>query len=261
MSASASAFCRRAAFSTLLVSIFILHEALAPSLVGAESVVVARSTEVDEVTAQVQARLRAALEEAETARRKWPRLNWQGIECYVPGAVRHTFDELKGDLRQAANDPRLAGLQSYIGGKLESVGRMPPTMLITQPSVFRGRTTRVLGVRTDQADSSWSELRNFVESFLASAKLAVDLTVASEPSGAQIQVQAGNNADNRMTLATTCQLKNVWRGLYRVKVEKPGYKASALDVDLVNQGGVELSCKLAKVGEAEDSRCTQAPMK
>lgn len=89
----------------------------------------------------------------------------------------------------------------------------------------------------------------------------MDVSVASEPTGAKRELQAGSNAASRLTLATTCQLKNVWRGLYRVNVEKPGYKATSLDLDLVNQGSLAVSCKLVKTGGVDDSRCSFAALK
>jgi hypothetical protein len=261
MNACAYAFSRSPIGVALLATILLFGAGNTRAICAETIVSVANPDEVDELTAEIQSRLRTALEAGEASRSKWTRLHWQGIECYVPADVRKTLERVKSDLHGATGDARLAALQTYVDQQLDNVGRMPPTMMITQPSVFRGRTKRVEGVRTELADSSFSDLRNFVESLLASARLAVDVTVESEPSGAQLMMQAGSNAGNRMKLATTSQLKNVWRGIYRITVDQPGYKTAALDLDLVNQGGLAILCKLAKKNETDDSRCTQTPMK
>lgn len=261
MNACAYAFSRSPIGVALLAAILVLSAGSTRAIPAETIVTIANPDEVGELTAAIQTSLRTALETGEASRSKWTRLHWQGIECYVPADVRKTLERVKSDLHGATGDARLAALQDYVDQRLDTIGRMPPTMMITQPGVFRGRTRRVEGVRTELADSSFGDLRNFVESLLASARLAVDVTVESEPSGAQLMMQAGSNTGNRMKLATTSQLKNVWRGIYRITVDQPGYKTAALDVDLVNQGGLAILCKLARKNETDDSRCTQTPMK
>jgi hypothetical protein len=252
----------RSVFRGLLVYTLV-GCALVYSVVGAAQnvVTVGDPDEVERVSAQFQRQLAQALEHGELQRRKWRKLTWQGLECYEPSPVQRTLEQTKAGIRGALGDRRLGALQTYADDKLASIGRMPPTMLITQPGVFPGRTKRVLGVRTDQADSSWDELRNFITSFMASARLAVDLSVASEPDGAQVQLQAGEGGSAPLSIDTTCQLRNVWRGLYRMTVGKTGYKSAVLDLDLVNQGALSVSCVLAKAGDGESSRCAQGPMK
>ena len=130
-------------------------------------------------------------------------------------------------------------------------------MIITQPSAVPGQLKRVFGVRSDQADTSWQELRDFAQSFMGEARLAGDLTVTSEPSGAQIELRAVSGAVRKLTVTSDAQLRNLWRGVYRVSVEKPGYKPAALDLDLVSQRVTALSCTLARSKSAEVSRCVQ----
>jgi len=251
----------RAAAVAILAAVCVLGRWFpSPSAQAVEPTLnLARSEEVDEATARFQSSLRSALETGEAARQKWSLVVWESLRCYEPAQVSRTLEQMKSDIYLAASaDPRLAALRAYLNGRLERIGRMPPMVIVTLPGAVPGQVKRVFGVRTDQADASWRELRDFAQSFLGEARLAVDLTVRTEPPGAQIELHAVSWAAKKITVASDVQLHNLWRGAYRVSVAKPGYKPAALDLDLMGQRFTALTCTLARSKSAEASRCEYA---
>jgi len=133
---------------------------------------------------------------------------------------------------------------------------MPPMMILFQPTGLPGQVKRILGVRSDQADTSWQELRDFAQSFLGDVRLAVDVSITSDPTGAQVELRAVSGAVKKLTVTSDVQLRNLWRGTYRVSVAKPGYKPAALDLDLVGQRVTALSCTLARAKSTDASSCS-----
>lgn len=220
---------------------------------------VARTEEVEEVTARFRAGLRSALEAGEAARQTWPKLAWQGIECYEPTAVAYTLERMKSDIEVATSiEPRLAALQVYVVGKLESIGRMPPTLIITERGSSPGQLRQLFGVRADQADVSWQELRDFTQHSLSGQSLVVDLSITSEPKEAKVALRVISGVVRQVTVVTDVQVYNLWRGVYRLTADKPGYKPAVLDLELMGQRSAAVSCTLAKAKSAEKSRCIQA---
>ena len=247
----------RTAVVELLVAVCMFSASSATAFENTLSV--AGREEVEEVTARFHANLRSALEAGEAARRKWPKLVWQGLQCYEPTPVAHTLERMKSDLQEAtAAEPRLGALQSYVDARLETIGRMPPTLIITERSDSPGPVSRLFGVRADQAEQSWRELRDFAQTFLAGQSLVTNLTVTSEPSGANVALRVVSSAIVRqISVATNAEIRNLWLGRYRLSAEKLGHKPAGLDVELVGQRNFAVSCTLARARSAEKSRCVQ----
>jgi hypothetical protein len=217
---------------------------------------IARAEEIEEVSARLRASLRSALETGESGRAQWQRLTWQGIDCYEPAAVARTLDRMKSDIDVATStEPRLSALQVYVSAKLDAIGRMPPTLIITERSET-GPVRQLFGVRADQADASWRELRGFAQN-LAEMDLVTDLIIASDPRDAKIALQVVSHGMRRVTLPAEVQVYNLWRGAYRLTAERPGYKSAVLDVELIGQRSAGISCTLAKARSADKSRCVQ----
>ena len=252
----------RAAAVGVLAAVWIVGWSGPPAYSLENTLSVARTEEVEEATRRFQSSLRSAVEAGEAARQKWPKVVWEGMSCYDPAPVSRTLEQIKSDIYVAASaDPKLVALRAYLDARLERIGRMPPMLIVTLPGAVPGQFKRVIGVRSDQADTSWRELRDFAQSFMGEARLAGDLTVTSDPGGAQIELRAVSGTVTKLAATSDVQLRNLWRGVYRVSIDKAGYKPAAVDLDLVSQRVTALNCTLARAKSTEASRCVPGTSK
>jgi tetratricopeptide (TPR) repeat protein len=87
-------------------------------------------------------------------------------------------------------------------------------------------------------------------------RLSVNIIFNSQPSEARVELWAADVGDKKSTV-TDSEIRNIYRGLYKYIVTKPGYKAARNDnFDLINEEGTQLKCKLRRENEEGESVCS-----
>jgi len=115
------------------------------------------------------------------------------------------------------------------------------------------------GIEYASIDST-KKLYSRATAFIAKIRLVVDrgpvnITVVSIPNEARIELSTQRGDTTAKT--TISEFPNLYRGLYNYKVTREGYKTIVGDLNLVDEDGTLLECKLYEVGEKEDPNpCT-----
>jgi hypothetical protein len=90
-------------------------------------------------------------------------------------------------------------------------------------------------------DAAIAAVSNFFGKLRANVK-AVDLSVVSEPDEAGVELKTG--LGKIRTTSTNSKFTNVFRGLYTYTVKKNGYKDIQKELNLIDEEGTILKCKL-----------------
>jgi hypothetical protein len=94
----------------------------------------------------------------------------------------------------------------------------------------------------------FESVRALVERLRGIDRLTVDLRVQSEPTEARFEIMALGGLRPAVT-ATDSVLTNFYRGLYSYAVAKNGFKTVRGEVNLVDQRGTNLTCRLFREDE------------
>jgi hypothetical protein len=160
------------------------------------------------------------------------------FEVYDAQEVRASFAAAQSELLERFGTEEMAGMRSYV------VSFFPTPSL--QTVTFEGQTFVTRG-STVQAQA---QVEAFLGKLAVLQNLAVDLHVGSLPSEASFRIEPAGGGRGRSTM-TDSALENLYRGYYRYTVEKAGFKTIQENLDLVDQNGGKLRCKLFPADGAE----------
>lgn len=158
---------------------------------------------------------------------------------YKVADVKEVAERGKRELLTEFDAKNLSGLKAY-------VEIYYPAIELAQ---LRGQNDQVV-----TTESSAEELFNKISSFLLRLKtierLALGLKLLSTPGGASFEIWPVGNEKAR-TPAFTNQELTLYRGLYKYRVRKAGFKTVEYTLNLVDQTGNALECTLNR-GEDEE---------
>ena len=160
-------------------------------------------------------------------------------DAYNAAEVEKVIDNGKQDLLKALNDKDLQGLKSYVEVYYPAADL----------SFLRGNGDQLL-VTKSSTDELVEKISAFFRRLRSIERLALRLKLVSLPDEAQFDLWPVGN-DKARTLAVANQELQIYRGLYKYRVHKPGFKPSEYMLNLVDQTGSVLECRLYK-GEEPD---------
>jgi hypothetical protein len=250
--------CSLVLFCTLLPLAVAQESSVRPSLRKRDS-----STSSSPAAAEaVQESLRGSLALAnQTLARSVPKLRviqWAGGECYLPEDFRAAIWQTRSSLEKGLKTQDLRALKAYSDAYFHQLDRaMPPVRQVSVGGPFSRRTYE--GVDKGPADAVFQNLHEFIQKLSHLDPLAVDLSVSSQPPGAEFQVQVGKDAESQRVLTTDNRLQRVWRGLYIATIRMDGFKDFTFDLDLVDDSRGEIDCKLVLANQPGTSTCSRLP--
>jgi hypothetical protein len=179
--------------------------------------------------------------------------NWRDIipACASAGSERQYPT---GDLKVLFDKNRSRVLESFEGKQLE-----PARLYLKKyyqksvSSLFTGASACIWGSNVDRAIS---EIESLTTKLKKLGKLTVDLKIKSAPDGADAMLFLANHAKPTRQTVTNSTIKKVYRGEYRVDVRKPKHKLGQTFINLIDDPGTIIECKLVKASnQNEDSVC------
>jgi len=111
-------------------------------------------------------------------------------------------------------------------------------------------------VRADELRSVWSQVNALFGSLKSLSAIVISFRIASKPTDAKIVLRAASGRGTPRWETTNAQLPNVYRGLYSLDIELPGYKPiNAWPLDLVQTTPRTVECRLQLEAAATNSTC------
>lgn len=111
---------------------------------------------------------------------------------------------------------------------------------------------RVPVTSTEDATYAFAGANAFLGRLAEAGSRAMDLRVTSAPAQAAFRIEAEGGGSVRAT-ATDDDLKNLYRGLYTYTVTRNGYKTVKAPLNLIDEDGRVLVCRLVKATDAADA--------
>jgi hypothetical protein len=165
-----------------------------------------------------------------------------GPPAFVTGVLetqlRSFTDQRVSELLARLSDERLAGMRGYIRAFV------PP---LPKPA---WKSDVGACIREPDAESYLASLRSLFERVEKIDPLKLDLRISSDPEGASFWI-APLGGGTPSTSSTNSTLTNLYRGLYRYQVEKASFKTVEGTLNLVDERGDHLRCKLHSQDSAE----------
>jgi hypothetical protein len=183
-------------------------------------------------------------------------------DCATPNIYGYDAEKVvaviadgKSQLMSRLEGKELAGLRAYVG---ETYPAVTLESLGAQPVIGASGGGPKWGVEIAKKDKAFDEAQTFVgrvKSWLSSNPTTVNLQISSQPPNAEFEMWADGAQPEKTRTGTT--LTNVYRGLYRYKVTKSGYKEIVGAVNLVDREGTHLTCLLYSLSDSESAQsCT-----
>lgn len=160
-------------------------------------------------------------------------------DAYNAAEVERVIDSGKQDLLKALDDEDLQGLRSYVEVYYPAADL----------SFLRGDGDQLLATKSS-TDAIAEKISAFLHKLRSIERLALRLKLVSLPNEAQFDLWPVGNEKARIPAVANQELQ-VYRGLYKYRVYKPGFKPSEYMLNLVDQTGSILECRLYK-GEESD---------
>lgn len=159
----------------------------------------------------------------------------------VPVAeFQRVIEQASQDVAKATGDPALAGMRAY--ARVSLTGIKVDTIQTAEWGPC---------VRQSDAQRAFKFIQSVLDRMRAVDKLRLDLRVTTEPSGAQVRIApAGGGFVTE--LASDGTITNFYRGYYTYSVVKVERKPAEGVLNLVDQRGSRLSCKLPPAAAAEE---------
>ncbi|MCY1023433.1 hypothetical protein [Pyxidicoccus sp. MSG2] len=164
--------------------------------------------------------------------------------AYNRSSVERVHSELWKEVFDKLKDPAAAPLRDLL------LKMFPPLPKAKTTECFQA--TRVYD--RVEAQALWKKLVEFL-GFAATASKPMTVTVTTSPPQATAQVYPTANNNLPAPKWTECSFGQLYRGVYRVKVGKDGYKSFDAELGVLAADAVTIHCILAASGAAEASRC------
>lgn len=151
----------------------------------------------------------------------------------------------KQNLIRGLQAPELAGLKDYV------VQTYPVPSPEALERIKENKTDRLL-ITEASKNAAFTNVFQFIARIRAlvdQRRLSIDLTVSSLPDGATFDLWA--SVGPHRTTTTNNMVDNVYRGFYRYKVTKGGFKPIEDSLNLVDSDGRRLDCYLQETSEQD----------
>jgi hypothetical protein len=164
-------------------------------------------------------------------------------------SVHAMFDATSQELSGALAGAEYTGLRACVARDVSTIRQALKSIEVRTESspITEGSTVTI--VTEKSTDGAVNALRRMLAKYRKLSRLAVTFAVASQPTGARFQLSFLTGEPVRNT-TTDSTLGNVYRGCYSYSVQLAGYKEVTGTVDLVNEVGRALTCRLNRVDEA-----------
>ncbi len=168
----------------------------------------------------------------------------RSAKAYSRKSVEKTYKEIQDEVLQKVSDPAAAPLKDLLQKEFPAL----PEAKVSEcfPS------TRVYA--RDEVSSLWTKLAEFL-GFASRAANPMTVTVSTSPSNATAQLYPTMSVNLPAPRWTECSFDRLYRGVYRVKVNKDGYKPFDQELGVLAADAVTVHCVLAAEGTREPSRC------
>ena len=180
------------------------------------------------------------------------------VEVVPPGSleqgfraerVHAMFDATSQGLSRALTGAEYTGLRACVARDVSTIRQTLKSVEVKTESSPLTDGTAVTIVTEESTDGAVKALRRILAKYRQLSRLAVTFAVTSQPSGARFQLSFLTGEPMRDTM-TDSTLGNVYRGCYSYSVQLAGYKEVTGTLDLVNEVGRALACRLNLVDEA-----------
>lgn len=183
------------------------------------------------------------------------------LEGYNVNQAKQTVERGKLWLVEYLGDPSFAGITAYVNrfypladnlvtfqiraehqlGRLDLKKKhMRLEMSYLTRNHFVRQPQDVLAT-TGSVDAAIAAVFSFFAKLRANVK-AINLSIVSEPDEAGVELKTGRGRGR--TTSTNSKFTNVFRGLYTYTIKKNGYKDIHQELNLVDEEGTTLKCKL-----------------
>ena len=168
----------------------------------------------------------------------------------VIAAIRST----QADLAEGIRAPELTPLRDYVGvfypvPQIETLERVK----LEKPTEDDLNRVLITEGAKNGAFENVFEFISRIRALVAQRRLSIDLTVSSAPQdGASFDMWASGGPHR--TTSTNNIIDNVYRGFYRYKVTKGGFKQIEESLNLVDSDGRQLDCFLNQLNDQDGPR-------
>jgi len=171
---------------------------------------------------------------------------------YDAAETRLAISEVQRATRLGLTSSTLAPLRAWAAHELERI-REPDVVKI--PVEEAGRS----GLKDAFVVSAVEEIQlfwqNTIDKIRSLPDMAPDVTISSSPTEASFKLHIAGETEKGGTTRDT--LRNVYRGLYTLQIDKADHKPCSYQVDLVNDPRTTVACTLAPAGAEGPSFCRQ----
>lgn len=184
-----------------------------------------------------------------------PRVPCRPGKCYLESDVARMVGRIRSSLPNVFPEEAIGLREAVDAAILKEVARLgPPQELSTIQPVRLQEEGSARGYSATAVEAMLQRMAELIEGY-RKGKLALDVTVRSNPPNADFMIQIRDNELSRRTARTNKKLENVWRGVYRATVQKSGFKEAVMELDLLNEGPTRISCTLIRTNDAGTSEC------
>jgi len=170
----------------------------------------------------------------------WPVAGGGGERGVPLEDFRRVLEAVGAELNPILTKPELAGMRAYVQRGL--AGMEVETRNTSWGPCVRERDARKVFESINQMFNRLQKLD----------KLKIDLAVITEPPEAKVQIVALGGGIPTIT-TSNATITNLYRGIYTYRVEKAGYRMVEGPVNLVDERGTKLNCRLAGLADAGGS--------
>lgn len=168
----------------------------------------------------------------------------KSVKAYSRTTVERAYNQLQTEVFDQVKDPAAAPLKDLLEKEFPPLPEAKTSECYGATPVYE-RTV---------VDSLWERCVKFLGFASEAAKpMAVKVTTTPEEAIAQVRPAVGPQAP--ASKWTDCTFEGLYRGVYRVRVNKDGYKPFDEELGVLAGDSVTVHCKLAASGAGEPSRC------
>ncbi|MCY1023435.1 hypothetical protein [Pyxidicoccus sp. MSG2] len=168
----------------------------------------------------------------------------RGTTAYTRRSVEKTYKEIQAEVLQKVSDPAAAPLRELLEKEFPPLPEAKITECFGATRVYE----------RDDVSSLWTKLAEFF-GFAARAANPMTVTVSTIPAEATAQVYPTASVNLPAPKWTECSFDRLYRGVYRMKVSKDGYKPFDQELGVLAADAVTVHCVLAAEDTREPSRC------
>jgi len=181
------------------------------------------------------------------------------LEGYNVTQVKQAIEQGKLWLLEYLDEPAFAGFKAYVNRFYPLANNLvtfpiKPDQRVARANLKIMNTTKSQFASQDaqdekehvlatpgSVDAAIAAVTNFFGKLRANVK-AIDLSVVSEPDEAGVELKT--ELGKLRTTSTNSKFTNVFRGIYSYSVRKNGYKGIQQELNLIDEEGTILKCKL-----------------